>query len=1110
MQVDREIRFAVVMYGGVSLAIYINGVAQELLNMVRATAPNGIGSADPLLSEDKLTGAQSVYRLLGRCLKEDGLRFDPTVVDGTGEARPIRTRFIVDVISGTSAGGINGVFLAKALALNQTMEGLKQLWVREGDLAKLLNDSLSIGDLKEAGFTLQRPQQSLLNSQRMYRKLLEALANMDEGAAQSSVYGQGEPEFASPLVSELDLFTTTTDIEGIPLPIALSDTVVFERRYKNVFHFRYARATKDLKMRNDFAARNDPFLAFAARCTSSFPFAFEPMCLKDIVDITENYPRYADAKNHIPHWDDFFSEYLRPGLFDLDRDARGAEITGKLPKGEWSAGVKDAMEDLRTSFLARAFGDGGYLDNKPFSYATSTLMRRHGDGVIKRNLFYVEPSPEHPELFRSNPSVPDFAENIRAAVLELPRRETIREDIETIYERNRVIQRLKTFAREVDEDVTSYPLKTLDFDQFRAANLPRMVSLYGIGYGAYHRLKVGEVTSFLAEVITRAKGHDPGSDAGMAIRELIAAWRDSTYTIRKTPNKKTENEFLLDFDIHHRFRRIVFLSRRISELLELDPLADGGRDDRMKQLLRISLRSDMADGEIPLDAEVVQQINRWLDSDFQLLGQDLKARAHVWLDAFCNELERIKKEILAPALKDLRATEGALLQLRSIQSIGFQKPLQHVRDWFDNIKVPWPKLKEILSVKGTARTEKAKAIFLEHANEFSSAAEAVRDFINARKPDVPAGIRQRRDALAARTDLSSPELIRNLRVTPSVQNDFASQGALAAQRCVLEYYQNFLRYDMVIYPVEYGTGAGEANEVEIFRVSPEDANALMEERGGAPREKLAGRTLMSFGAFLDERWRQNDILWGRLDGTQRIITVLLPEKTEPRIKSELIHQAQLGICIEEIKQGNGDAVCRLLSHAWAHSRAGSAARDNLYRISDALRNSTEIKEQLTEPQRDYLRVPQKLDRQLDREKALRYISRSTTITSNMLDHWADKHRSDPAKQAARWMSGTGRTLWKLIAVAVPQGLGSLFFRYWIGLLYGFSILMIILGIAISDQVKAAGWAALGMVIFLHLTVATLGTIMSGQFRLLRILRLVSGFFTARSASSRAFLRQRKT
>jgi hypothetical protein len=36
----QEVRFAIVMYGGVSLAIYINGIAQELLRLVRATARN--------------------------------------------------------------------------------------------------------------------------------------------------------------------------------------------------------------------------------------------------------------------------------------------------------------------------------------------------------------------------------------------------------------------------------------------------------------------------------------------------------------------------------------------------------------------------------------------------------------------------------------------------------------------------------------------------------------------------------------------------------------------------------------------------------------------------------------------------------------------------------------------------------------------------------------------------------------------------------------------------------------------------------------------------------------------------------------------------------------
>ncbi len=38
MYLTQEIRFAVMIYGGISLAIYMNGVAQELLKLVYATA----------------------------------------------------------------------------------------------------------------------------------------------------------------------------------------------------------------------------------------------------------------------------------------------------------------------------------------------------------------------------------------------------------------------------------------------------------------------------------------------------------------------------------------------------------------------------------------------------------------------------------------------------------------------------------------------------------------------------------------------------------------------------------------------------------------------------------------------------------------------------------------------------------------------------------------------------------------------------------------------------------------------------------------------------------------------------------------------------------------
>src|SRR6266404_1246007 len=101
--VEREVRFAVVMYGGVSLAIYINGVAQELLNMVRATAPKTweeeSGAARDA-RESELPGAMRVYRKLGQYLalrdpelrKKKLLQSDPTT-------DPIRFRFVVDVIS---------------------------------------------------------------------------------------------------------------------------------------------------------------------------------------------------------------------------------------------------------------------------------------------------------------------------------------------------------------------------------------------------------------------------------------------------------------------------------------------------------------------------------------------------------------------------------------------------------------------------------------------------------------------------------------------------------------------------------------------------------------------------------------------------------------------------------------------------------------------------------------------------------------------------------------------------------------------------------------------------------------------------------------------------
>jgi patatin-related protein len=633
--VDREVRFAVVMYGGVSLAIYINGVAQELLHMVRATARTSSNDA-MLLSEAELSPTELVYRQLAKRLDEE--------TGGQGSGQPsdmTRTRFVVDIISGTSAGGINGVFLAKALARNQMMYGLKQLWLSEGDLGKLLNDKQSVVALP--GLKVQTPQQCLLNSERMYHKLLEALDQMDSGGRETS-----------PLVKELDLFVTTTDIDGLPIPIALADEVVYERRYKNVFHFRYATEEATGVYRDDFVKQNDPFLAFAARCTSSFPFAFEPMQLSDITKILNYYPGYrGDDPEDGSQWDLFFRDYLRLGLIDISRNARGEVATGLTDS------VNKSIAKLRRAFRVRSFGDGGYLDNKPFSYATSMLSRRQADCAVSRKLLYVEPSPEHPEVISDVVVRPDFAENTRAAVLDLPRHETIREDIDRVYERNHLLERIGILASGVDEDMEVEKAEPFAREEFEQQGLTQMIERYGVSYGAYHRLKVAEITTLLSELIARAAGHDPCSDASIAIRELVKAWRRDRYDPLTSDerdisgDKKTENAFILNFDVRYNLRRLAFLNRRINQLARLD--------NNAKALLS-TLR---------------QHAKRWPPN---VAVGDLTDHHSA---EFQRELNRIKKYEIAPALINARTAEEKLLARDS--DFG-----QRLYDATGKLRIDWP------------------------------------------------------------------------------------------------------------------------------------------------------------------------------------------------------------------------------------------------------------------------------------------------------------------------------------------------------------------------------------------------------------------------------------
>src|SRR5882757_3842411 len=114
---EKEIRLALVCYGGISLAVYMHGITKEIWRLARASQAFHH-------DEETQGGSQGVYRAL---LQE--------IEDETG----LRMRVLVDIVAGASAGGINGVFLAQAITTGQSLEPLTQLWLDSADVEALID-----------------------------------------------------------------------------------------------------------------------------------------------------------------------------------------------------------------------------------------------------------------------------------------------------------------------------------------------------------------------------------------------------------------------------------------------------------------------------------------------------------------------------------------------------------------------------------------------------------------------------------------------------------------------------------------------------------------------------------------------------------------------------------------------------------------------------------------------------------------------------------------------------------------------------------------------------------------------------------------------------------
>jgi patatin-related protein len=960
-EIEKEVRFAVVMYGGVSLAIYINGVAQELFKMVRATATK---KKDGSYFIDTPKGTEAIYRKLGAELK---------------------ARFVVDVLSGTSAGGINAVYLAKALSNDQDMSELEKMWIQEGDIQSLINDEASVKEINVLSYA--RPPKSLLNSDRIYYKLLSALENMDD---------KSSPSDTSPFVDELDLYVTSTDLIGVARPILLKDRETLEKRFRAVFRFHYSILGDESYWLKPFRRENNPFLAFAARATCALP-AFRPARLDDTLDLQgqlySKMTNYAELTNH---WSNFPRDYN----FEADL------------------------------FRQRSFGDGGALDNKPFSYITETLLRRQSDVPIDRRLFFIEPAPEHPELTdQKQLNEPDMIRNLVAQGFGLPRYETIREDLIQIKTRNELIERTNSVLRQIERTRVDIGNWEGAKKGWQSQYLDRMLvdnDLYGSGYAAYHQLRMADVLDHFASTVARNIGIDEESSDFAILRQVFDGWRRSKYSTHASDKLPSENELLFRLDLDWRLRRLSFLLKLI---------------DKIRQGIK-GFRSDLGTRDLSSEEQAALEIVQ-----YSVQKKEASEYGHTWsitnpsveklyLDALYEVKASLNQAYVQLKNKGRRLRQRNLA-LRSIDSKDFVEDSNLI----DYVRA----LQPFVQIRGHIMQAFKERSGQEKAWDDLERLSLVLASRQMSKQEKPTGYLYR--TLSEAAHACEDELSPKGGDDHTMSRETSSPVRESVRTCLKFYYDNFEYYDKITFPITYATPVGESDIVDVYRISPEDANALFQER--KDKRKLAGTKYFNFGAFFKEEWRQNDILWGQLDGAERIITTLLPDpKTDDdqRIRDEYLVRAWLTI-LKEKRDILGPQNLANLQLRLANVEKLQNGSENVWQRFESSQefSSAEI-QALKGELSSFFDQDYQVEPKPSAEIISNVITRSVQVLDELFTDLVEKYFSTRSVWVGRLIRG-------LIAL-VPGTVGNASLRRWLKTAYGIELLVFAVSILVALAVGA--------------------------------------------------------
>ncbi|MEU2713464.1 DUF3376 domain-containing protein [Streptomyces sp. NPDC007205] len=251
-----EHRIALVMNGGVSLAVWMGGVTHELDLLRRASGRDPASSVPPEERE--------VFRIWREVARNAGAEVK------------------VDIISGTSAGGLNGLLLATAIARGSRLVNLRDLWLEAASLDKLCRTGR------------RAPRKTLLDGSWFEKKVTEALAGLLPGR--------------QTLSERVTLFVTATALDGRHRAYEDSAGNAFGvRDHRRMYRFRSERETfayaekgtawKVVKSAfDDFADTNVEVLARAARATAGYPVAFQPVSEHPLLD----YRVHPDKRLDVP------------------------------------------------------------------------------------------------------------------------------------------------------------------------------------------------------------------------------------------------------------------------------------------------------------------------------------------------------------------------------------------------------------------------------------------------------------------------------------------------------------------------------------------------------------------------------------------------------------------------------------------------------------------------------------------------------------------------------------------------------------------------------------------------------------------------------------------